>query len=212
MARQAEHVTTLEEQLEHIVTSLDDKVMKLAGSLLKSALAELPPPKDPVTLANAVINQAGELVLAMSDGTTKAVGRVVGRDADMNLLQKQISDEIAAIPKPKDGRDGIGFDDLAPEFDEQGRLYIKFGLGDVEKRFRVPCLLDRGVYKSGETYLAGDSVSYGGSTWIAQRDNPPGKPETGEPKHTGWRLAVQRGRDGKAGPPGPRGEHVVVKA
>jgi len=71
-------------------------------------------------------------------------------------------------------------------------------------KFAVP--LDRGVYVQGKTYEKGDSVSFGGSLWIAQRDTEAiEKPGDGSPA---WRLAVKHGRDGregKVGPEGPKG-------
>ena len=60
-----------------------------------------------------------------------------------------------------------------------------------ERSFKLQMMLDRGVWRQG-MYEAGDVVSYGGSSWIAQRDTE-GKPE----QSPDWRLAVKRGRDGK---------------
>lgn len=54
---------------------------------------------------------------------------------------------------------------------------------------------DAGVYKPGEKYYRGAGVSYGGSWFIAQVDDPQGAPEQSKD----WRLAVKRGRDGKDG-------------
>jgi collagen type III alpha len=54
-------------------------------------------------------------------------------------------------------------------------------------------VIDRGVYKAGETYEPGDAVTWGGSLWIAQKQTD-AKPDTPE---SGFRLAVKRGRDGK---------------
>jgi integrin beta 3 len=67
-----------------------------------------------------------------------------------------------------------------------------------------PVVLDRGVYKTGQTYQAGDGVTWAGSFWIAQRETSE-KPGEGP---TGWRLAVKAGREGKQGikgDPGDRG-------
>lgn len=57
---------------------------------------------------------------------------------------------------------------------------------------RIPVPMDCGVYRAGQAYEKGDIVSYGGSSWIAQRDTQ-SKPETDD----SWRLMVKRGRDGK---------------
>lgn len=72
----------------------------------------------------------------------------------------------------------------------------------IEKEFVMPVVLDRGVYSADTKYQKGDGVTWAGSWWIAQVDEPtekPGEPPAGAP--TGykgqWRLAVKRGRDGK---------------
>lgn len=62
----------------------------------------------------------------------------------------------------------------------------------------------RGPWKHDEKYNLDDSVTSGGSGWIALVDDPQGKPGTS--KH--WQLFVMKGRDGKdgeRGPPGPIG-------
>lgn len=101
------------------------------------------------------------------------------------------------------GKDGLGFDDLDAVYDEHGRLSLRFMRGDVVKTFRVPGMVDRGVYADGESYEKGDAVTWGGSLFIAQCATTT-RPESGPD----WRLAVKRGREGregKAGPEGPRG-------
>jgi hypothetical protein len=66
----------------------------------------------------------------------------------------------------------------------------------VEFNARVPVMAYKGIFQPSE-FLQGDSVTYAGSLWIAEKDGPVGKP--GEPGSDGWRLAVKRGRDGKDG-------------
>jgi hypothetical protein len=61
---------------------------------------------------------------------------------------------------------------------------------------RVPAMMYRGVYREGETYEHGDTVTWGGSLWHAGA-GVEGKP--GEPGAKGWTLAAKRGRDGKDG-------------
>lgn len=118
----------------------------------------------------------GRLVAVMSDGSTKDLGVFVGKDGAPG----------------KDGQDGIGFEDMTFETDEHGRVIAKFQRGDVIKSVRLPGLVDRGPFKSGEGYQKGDAVSYGGSLWIAQEpteDKPDGS--------KAWRLAVKKGRDAR---------------
>lgn len=141
--------------------------------------------------------------------------------------QKSLSDRVFALEtqdvipgqdgepgppgaKGTDGKDGLGFEDLDGVYDECGRLSLRIMRGDVVKTFRVPGMVDRGVYNAGDSYLKGDGVTLGGSFWIAQSDTNarPGTPDGAK----SWRLAVKVGRDGKegksgpSGPAGPRGE------
>lgn len=61
------------------------------------------------------------------------------------------------------------------------------------RSFQLPIVIDRGVYSADKEYERGDSVSHGGSLWIAQVKQPDHKPGEG----SGWRLAVKRGRAAK---------------
>lgn len=65
------------------------------------------------------------------------------------------------------------------------------------KEFSMPVVLYRGIFKEGDVYEAGDSVTWGGSTWIALQDTA-SKPDSVDGT---WRLAVKRGSPGKDGGP-----------
>lgn len=95
----------------------------------------------------------------------------------------------------KDGRDALDLDDLEYEQDEDGRVTLRLVRGDVRKEIKLkfPVFVDRGVFKEGERYERGNGVTWGGSFWIAQKDDPEGKPGEGD----GFRLAVKKGRDAK---------------
>ncbi|WP_436873712.1 phage gp6-like head-tail connector protein [Kosakonia sacchari] len=62
------------------------------------------------------------------------------------------------------------------------------------KRFDVPVMLYRGVFKSGDEYLPGDTVTWGGSLWHCDE---PTQDKPGEIASKGWTLAAKRGRDGR---------------
>ena len=62
--------------------------------------------------------------------------------------------------------------------------------------FKMPVLLDKGVFEHGQKYEQGDVVSFGGSMWIAQEDQTTGVPGTDT---KAWRLSVKHGRPGKDG-------------
>lgn len=132
--------------------------------------------KDAAAIVQA-LKDSGELVLTLSDG---------------NLIRTGIRDG----EKGADGRDGFGFDDMdVAVLDDDRTIELSFRRGDEEKAFTLkwPTVIDRGVFKAGDSYQAGDGVTWGGSFWIAQKETE-AKPDTPE---SGWRLAVKKGRDGK---------------
>lgn len=181
-----------------------DDVRPVIVEEVRRAAADIPVPKDGVGLCGAVIDRDGQLVLTLSDGSMKVLGTVVARDVDMAAVEATIREALASWPKPvngKDGADGLGFEELDAVYDEHGRLSLRFSRGAIVKTFRVPGIVDRGVYREGDAYEKGDGVTWGGSFWIAQKDTS-AKPET----NADWRLATKRGRDGKQGQPGPEGK------
>jgi hypothetical protein len=75
----------------------------------------------------------------------------------------------------------------------------------VDTVLHFPVVIDKGTHDPEKSYRMGDGTSYGGQFWIAQKDDPEGRPGTND----GWRLAVKKGRDGKQGDPGPKGEKGI---
>lgn len=147
--------------------------------------------KDGVSVAGALIDRSGALVVTLSDGTTGDLGPVVGKDGQSGQAGRD----------GKDGIDGLGFDDMTVDHDGERGFVLRFERGDVKKEFTfvIPAVLDRGVWREGQ-YQKGDGATWAGSFFIAQRDTSD-KPETSD----AWRLSVKRGRDGKDGKPGDRG-------
>ncbi|WP_136685692.1 hypothetical protein [Falsirhodobacter xinxiangensis] len=144
---------------------------------------------DGIGLAGAMIDREGGLVLTMSNGDTKALGVVVGKDG----MNGRDGSDGAKGADGANGRDGLGFEDMEFDTDAHGRVVAKFVRGDLVKTVRLPGITDMGVHRADGEYLKGDAVSYGGSLWIAQEDGPEGRPDTGK----GWRMAVKKGRDGR---------------
>src|SRR5690606_11983325 len=103
----------------------------LVSAAVTEAVAAIPTPKDGIGLAGALIDRDGNLVVTLTNGEAKALGPVVGKDAD------------PAAP----GRDGLGFEDL--EFKtKDGRLYAVFRRGDLVKEARLPGISYRGGWKA----------------------------------------------------------------
>ncbi len=63
----------------------------------------------------------------------------------------------------------------------------------VSRQFSMPVVLDRGVYKAGEEYVCGDSVSQNGSVWICVAERTATSPATRD--NPDWRLSTKAGRD-----------------
>lgn len=168
------------------------KVQRMVSEAVEKAVSAIPAPKDGddgkdgkdgVGLAGAIIDRAGELVITLTNGEAKKLGPVVGKDGK--------SGEKGA--NGKDGRDGFGFDDLDLVETDDG-LVLRFIRDGQMKDFRLPVVIDRGVYKEGQTYRPGDGVTWGGSYWICQQETTE-KPDSGK----GFRLSVKKGRDGRDG-------------
>lgn len=152
-----------------------EQLLPAIQEAVQRAVSDIPAPKDGVGLAGAFIDRQGELNLTLTNGEVKKLGRVDG----------------------KDGEPGLGFDDLAVEHDGERTIKLKMQRGEMVKEmsFVLPVNIDRGIYSESKQYEAGDSVTWAGSYWIAQRSTTT-KPDAPD---SGWRLAVKRGRDGKDG-------------
>jgi hypothetical protein len=139
--------------------------------------------KDGCGIKDLLIDRDGAHVATMDDGRTKSLGIVVGKDGEPG--------------KPgSDGADGFGLDDFDIEPGADGRtVKLLFTRGEVRHAYELqfPVMIYREVYQEGAEYQPGDTVTWGGSLWVAQRATN-AKPDGPE---SGWRLAVKRGRDGK---------------
>jgi Collagen triple helix repeat (20 copies) len=108
-----------------------------------------------------------------------------GRDAaDLALLRSYIVEQVAVEIESI-------FEKSTTVSPDNGRtLDMKFGSATHTIKTGIP--LDAGVWTEERGYVAGDTVSHGGSLFIAQvaTTSKPGKSDD-------WRLAVKRGADGR---------------
>jgi hypothetical protein len=149
--------------------------------MLAEMVAALPKAKDGIGLAGAVIDRNGSLIVTLSDGAHQDLGQVQGPP-------------------------GLGFEDARVEYDGERTIAFVLERGDrrEEFKFTMPVVLYRGVWQQRGTespYQQGDSVTWKGSIWIAQRETTTKPDEI----NRDWRLAVKHGRDGRDAKP-PRGE------
>jgi len=180
-----------------------DELRSAIADLVVKAIGDIPLPR---SVVGGFVNRDGRLHLTYSDGGTSDLGEIVGkdgRDCDMETVKSLVSAYLATIEKPKDGKDGLGFDDLQLEFDGERLVQLKFIRGEEAKIFDLefPTPLFKDIWKEGE-YKRGFIVVRDGSMWIAQKDTStvPGSPESD------WKLCTKRGRDGKDGKAGLKGE------
>src|SRR5690606_33444341 len=122
------------------------------------AVAALPKPKDGepgrdgVDVKDLFRAEGGHLVAVLSDGSTKDLGVFVGKDGEDG----------------KPGRDGLGFDEMKHEIRDEG-VYLVWERGEVSKEAFLPVPYYRGVWSKDTGYRAGNTVTWGGSTWIATK-------------------------------------------
>jgi hypothetical protein len=108
---------------------------------------------------------------------------------------------LARIPGPRGadgppGKDGLGFDDLTIDKDDDGRTVIfRWARGERSREYKLtfPVVIYRGIWREGG-YKADDMVTWDGSVWVAAQDTTD-KPD----KSDHWKLAVRKGREGKDG-------------
>lgn len=89
--------------------------------------------------------------------------------------------------------DGVSAVDIQQHNERSFSITLERASGALEvKSFDVPVTIYRDVFKAGNQYKPGDTVTWGGSLWHcneATSDKP------GEVGSKGWTLAVKKGRD-----------------
>lgn len=124
-------------------------------------------PRDPTDITDAMVDRDGDLTLVFSNGTTKNVGKIVGRDGVDGIHGRDGVDGAQGIAGERgpagldgrdgidgkdgvdgangldgrngvDGRDGFGFEDMNVELLDDGRtVNFKFVRGDDVKEFPI---------------------------------------------------------------------------
>lgn len=192
-----------------------DDVAPLIREEVVKAVAQIPPPKDGVGVAGATIDRDGNLVLTLTSGEVKSLGRVVGEDGedgsdgkdglglagasinrDGELVVTLTNGEQKALGRVvgRDGKDGADFTDCELIWEGDRTLVARSNGVEIRKRLEYP--LDRGYWREGMLCEKADIVTHGGSAWIALRETK-AKPCL-EAKED-WRLFARKGRDGKDG-------------
>jgi len=183
-------------------------VERMVQAGIEKAVKDLPAPRDGadgrdgVNIAGALIDREGALVVTLSNGETRSLGAVVGRDG------KDGADGRDGLNGER-GERGFSLESFGAEMAADGRtILLKFAGNETVETHELPLpvVIYRGVFKDGQAYAEGDEVTWAGSAWhcnAATTDKP------GEGSKA-WTLKVKKGRDGKDGAPGERGEKGLV--
>lgn len=197
-----------------------EDVTPVLQELVSNAMAEIPVPKDgkdldPATLKHAVEAAVSEAVAAMPAAEPGKDGED-GRDA-LALEILPFIDEEKSYPRGSYAThngglwrayekthgmrgwecliDGVADIDIQQSEQRSFTLTVNRTSGASEaKSFDVPVMIYQGVFKSGQEYLPGDTVTWGGSLWHCDEQT---QDKPGEAGSKGWTLAAKRGRDGR---------------
>jgi hypothetical protein len=92
--------------------------------------------------------------------------------------------------------DGIGSLTIESTAERGFEIVAMRSSGEIlKKAVNLPVMIYRSVFREGEEYERGDTVTWGGSLWHCNEDTRE-KPSDGSKS---WQLAAKRGRDGKDG-------------
>jgi hypothetical protein len=190
-----------------------EDVRPMLEKLVKEAVADIPAPSAP-ELPN-IASMVSDAIAALPV-PEPAIDGEHGRDA----LQLEVSpfiDEEKSYPRGSYAThsgglwrayekthgmrgweclvDGVAGIDIVNTDERNFTVTVTRASGVIEsKSFSMPTLIYRGVFKSGDVYKPGDTVTWGGSMWHCDEESAD-KP--GENGSKGWTLATKRGRDGR---------------
>ncbi|EOT8001748.1 phage portal protein, partial [Escherichia coli] len=189
-----------------------DDVHPMLEQMVKEAVSHIPVPRDgrdydPDVLQKAVLDAVSALPAPQD-----------GRDATALEILPAIDDQKSfprgtyathqgglwrAYEKTHGMRgweclvDGVADIDVSMTGERLFSVVVRQSSGQrTAKTFSLPVMLYRGVFRAGETYHPGDTVTWGGSLWHCNSmtgDKP------GEAHSSAWTLAAKRGRDAGGG-------------
>lgn len=148
-----------------------DDVRPLIEAEIDKAVKQIPVPKDGIGMAGAMIDRDGNLIITMTNGETKELGRVVGKD-------------------------GLSLESFEMTYDaEDHEVVLKAVAAGRIQEVRYPAggIRGKGYWRDGNKAKAGEAWTSDGSLWIARKDTST-KPST---SNDAWFLAARAGRNGE---------------
>lgn len=149
-----------------------DDVRPIIEAEIEKAVKQIPAPKDGLGMAGSMIDRDGNLIITMTNGETKNLGPVVGKD-------------------------GLSMESFEMAYDADAHeVVLKAMAAGKSHEIRYPAggIHGKGYWRDGLEAKAGEAWVQGGSLWIAKRNT------TESPSHSSesWFMAVRKGRDGES--------------
>ena len=148
-----------------------EDVRPLIEAEIDKAVKQIPVPKDGVGMAGAMIDRGGNLIVTMTNGETKELGRV-------------------------EGKDGLSLESFEMAYDaEEHEVVLKAVAAGRTQEVRYPAggIHGKGYWRDGNKAKAGEAWTSDGALWVAKKDTST-KPSTG---NDAWFLAARAGRNGE---------------
>lgn len=176
--------------VETSIAAAEEKITKAAQDFVAQEVKKIPHPKNGEDGQDGKSVTADEVAAAM-EGQFAKWALEFERKAD-GVLTKAVD----RLKQPENGKDAVQLDGFEISLDDDGRtmkLSMKADGREISREVKIPSVIYRGVFRHGEKYEKGDALTYGGSLWIAVKDEAEGVPGTCDD----YKLAVKRGRDGR---------------
>jgi hypothetical protein len=192
-----ERIKQLEDKLKEpipIYDAIRAEVSKEVGAITVKHGLDGNPGKDGengLGLAGAMIDRDGALLVTLTNGEVKSLGKVVGKDGS-------------------DGKDGLSLEDFQLEYlPESHEINVKAVCNGRTKELRYPAggIRPAGYWRDGTKAVPGEAWVHGGSLWICMKGTE-AKPATNA---DAWIIAARAGRDGERGATGKLPNDAPIK-
>lgn len=205
-----EKLASLSVVLQKCVTG--DDVRPMLEQIVKEAVSHIPVPRDgrdydPDVLQKAVLDAVSALPAPQDGRDATALEILPAIDDQKSFPRGTYATHLGGLWRAYEKThgmrgweclvDGVADIDVSMTGERLFSVVVRQSSGQrTEKTFSLPVMLYRGVFRAGETYHPGDTVTWGGSLW---HSNSMTGDKPGEAHSSGWTLAAKRGRDAGGG-------------
>ncbi|WP_115447926.1 phage portal protein, partial [Escherichia coli] len=185
-----------------------DDVRPMLEQMVKEAVSHIPVPRDgrdydPDVLQKAVLDAVSALPAPQDGRDATALEIIPAIDDQKSFPRGTYATHQGGLWRAYEKThgmrgweclvDGVADIDVSMTGERLFSVVVRQSSGQrTEKTFSLPVMLYRGVFRAGETYHPGDTVTWGGSLWHC---NSMTEDKPGEAHSSAWTLAAKRGRD-----------------